>query len=431
MKKIFLLIALPALMVLVGCSNAAVKQSAKINNENVMLEDNLAHEELFGGSQLAPKKIGIPDIDPGSDPGWTKAPKIGVQFKSYNRDAVDYYAVRYVAAIADTADMTVTWSRGVSEKDSNKIRNMSGGYESSVRYDSLNNNSTSVNATGEGSGYQKYVVYTMYDIPQAQADSFIVAYLTLSKAGETSVSSKAVAARIAGGHAFSFAANKSSGYFMAGRIGGNDNVVLDLDAGSGTNKAEKADQSLVANDLFGYFLIANENEGYLSSFQYYGWDTFKDEQYYLERDAGSNLFKVRVSGTYDIYVNKDFKMWVNCDSTVNMNLYFKPDETWLGGDSKSAVWFNSAFHGLTLIDDVNKIYCLEGYNFKSYPTFNFTKHNPAVDGYSWYDDGGNCWDQTINITFTDNGNPTNNLYTITGGDYKARSGTWSHYSPSI
>ena len=90
MKKKLLLIALPALMALAGCSNFQNKPVQKETEllDNFMLEDTTAHEELFGAvdSNLNIKKIGVPDDDPGS----TDIPRVGVQFSdSYKRDVLD------------------------------------------------------------------------------------------------------------------------------------------------------------------------------------------------------------------------------------------------------------------------------------------------------------------------------------------------------
>ena len=66
MKKKLLLLTLPALMVLSGC--AGVSASPKANN--LMTEDTLAHEEIFGevveAGELGLKKLGprkAPTID--------------------------------------------------------------------------------------------------------------------------------------------------------------------------------------------------------------------------------------------------------------------------------------------------------------------------------------------------------------------------------
>lgn len=440
MKKKFLLAIIPALLALSSCAAGASK-----TKNDIFLEDTLAHEEIFGDVE----EVGyVKTLTPLKDPDPVnplEEPTIGVQYQPRYEKVADsgewYYSIRFVAAITSLS-VDAQWTRGVSNTNSEQLKPVGTNATliATTAYERVNDNGVITTASSvalkrdaepDTYPYHYFVVYTLRDIPETYADCFAVAYLTITDGVNTTVS-KAVAARIAGGHEFSFAANKSGGYFMAGTIGGSPNTILDLGAGSGDNKAQKLDQRLNANDLFGYYLIANANAGYLSSFQYYGWSTFKNEVYYLERDAGSELFKVRVGGTYDIYVNKDFQFYMGCDSVDNMTLYFKPDATWLGGSSKSAVYYtdNSSFNGLVIEDSENHIYKIEGYNFKTHPVIIFTKHNPAIAGYSWYGEGENCWDQTVNITYTDAGNPTKNLYTITGGDYKSRSGTWSIYNPS-
>ena len=423
MKKKLLLFALPALMVMSSCTYL---ESATVqNNFDYFKEDTVLNEGLFG--ELQPMRLGDPGDNPEAGSGFTSVPKIGVQYSGvYQADVKDgegnptgekknCFAVRYVAAIEglESGDVTAEWTRGVSDKSSNPVKPVAGGHYSTVEYTTLNDGNDPKSASSEGGKYAKYIVYTMYDIPEAQADSFIVAYLTLSKAGETPVRSKAVAARVAGDHAFSFAANKGRGYFMAGTIKGIPNSILDLGAGSGDNKAQLLDQELNTNDLFGYFLINNENDGYLSSFQYYGWDTFKDQQYFLERDSGSNLFQVRLHGVYDIYVNKDFKLWMNCDSIDDITLYLKPSEEWLSaGTEKFSVWYangestfaNNAF----LTKHANGIYKLENYNLISHPLIIFVRHDKDATSPSWDND----WSQTADINYTSTNGPDNQLKSV-------------------
>ena len=336
MKKKLLLIALPALMVLSGCSNALIEQPALYNDANIMLEDNLAHEELFGEAKLEPKKLGVPDVDPGSDPSWTKAPKIGVQFKSYQKAETDYYAVRYVAAINDTAGMTATWSRGVSQKDSNQIKAMSHDHVSLVKYDSLNNDSTPVTAASEG--FEKYIVYTMYDIPAAQDESYIAAYLTLSKDGEDDVVSKVVVTQLDGSNYFSFGMDQlvKDGYFMFNSRFG----ILEQDAGAdtdptdnGKNNAEFADIVINTGDKFGFFRFTT------SVFQFYGRQTFIDETAaeFAKSTTIDQFAQLYYGGRYTFYINHINMVYIT-PLHVTPTLYFQPNTNWKSDGARFAAY---------------------------------------------------------------------------------------------
>lgn len=447
MKKKLLILALPALMVMSSCTS--LESATAQNNFDFFKEDTAIHEEFFNKSQ--PMNLGEPEETPEAGSGFTSVPKIGVQYSGvYEVDVKDgegnptgekknCFAVRYVAAIEglESGAVTAEWTRGVSDKTSNPVKPVAGGHYSTVEYTTLNDGNDPKDASSEGGKYAKYVVYTMYDIPEAQADSFIVAYLTLSKIGETPVRSKAVAARVAGDHAFSFAPNKSAGYFMAGTIHGAPNTIVDFEAGSGKegeDKAKKLDQELNGNDLFGYYLINNTNGGYLSSFQYYGWTTFKDQQFYLERDSGSELFKVRIHGTYDLYINKDFHLWMDCDSADTVTLYFKPNNNWKA-TNKYGVWYTDnggSWSGgfLPLVDGETDVYKLEGYNFVSHPSIIFVRHNPSYDSPAW--DGGK-YDETATINFINadgSRSPLESMFTMQPDTWSGSGGTWSKYTPS-
>lgn len=316
MKKKLFLIALPALMVLSGCSKAPIKPVEKETLSNtVMFEDTVAHDDLFGDVNLNIKKLGAPEGDPvGDDPSWTKMPKIGVQFsgsyKGYERDGegkptetlVDYYAVRFVAAIAglESGAVTAEWTRGVSEKDGNEIKALSGGKISTVEYATLNNNSVPTNASSEGTGYNKYIVYTLYDIPASQVDSYVVAYLTLSKAGQVDVASKAVAARIGGENAFSFDSAMTA-HFLQGKINNVPNsLVKATEEPGGNNYAAYYGIQLLTSDSFGSFYYSPTH------FCYFGYEEyFTEESQYNESVLLGGYVSPKASGTYNLYLSND------------------------------------------------------------------------------------------------------------------------------
>ena len=76
MNKKLLLLALPALMVVSSCTY--MEHATKVE---LFKEDTVANEQLFG--ELLPNRLGVPEDTPAEDPGWTKTPKIGVQFRRF------------------------------------------------------------------------------------------------------------------------------------------------------------------------------------------------------------------------------------------------------------------------------------------------------------------------------------------------------------
>lgn len=299
MKKSLLLIALPALLALSSCGNVAGK--ANKDNYNYFKEDTVAHEEFFGGSELAPKRLGEPGDNPVQPGGqFTLTPKVGVQFASYVESAQTLYAIRYVAATSLTSltGVTASWTRGVSEKDGNQIKSLTGGHNSATLYESLNSNGSSVYATSESEGeFNNYLVYTMYGIPASQVDSYIVAYLTLSKAGQADVVSKAVAAKIDGTNCFSFASN-TDGYFLQGTIGGTPrSVVLASDSDITFVDAVYNDVAFESSDSFGSFYFDSSN------FKFFGYNTFFDgASDYFDEASLAEYSSPIAAGTHTLYV---------------------------------------------------------------------------------------------------------------------------------
>ena len=302
MKKKLLIIALPFFMALSSCAAAPFTPVEKANDGDLMLEDTKAHEDLFGDIKLAPRKLGDPEGGSvGEDPSWTKMPRIGVQFASYTKEAATVYAVRYVAAIAglEGGAITAEWTRGVSEKTGNEIKSIGGGHFSTVEYDTLNNGGTPKAATSEGTGYNKYIVYTLYDIPAAQVDSYVVAYLTLSKAEQQDAVSKAVAARVGGENAFSFYADEEA-HFLQGKINNSENsLVFATENPGGNNFAAYYGIHLLSTDSFGSFYYSSTH------FLYFGYETyFTQEDRYDESGLGGYVAP-KESGTYNLYLSNN------------------------------------------------------------------------------------------------------------------------------
>ena len=254
-------------------------------------EDNLAHEELFG--KLNPKRM---DPEPASE--WNLAPKVGVQHATYEIEEQTYYAVRYVAAISGLADgVTASWTRAVAGKDATIVKAQSDGHLSTVTYDTLNNNGTPMTATDEGSGYTKYIVYTIYDIPASQKDSFMMAYLTLSKEAEEPVVSKAIATRLAGTYFFSFD-NSTRGYFLGGNFNNTNEVITPNAEADEHSYAIFQNMDIRRTDYFGVFNYTGEE------FKYYGFSSFyTNSTTHFMND--NEIAKPKYRGDYVIKVSKD------------------------------------------------------------------------------------------------------------------------------
>ena len=331
MNKKLLLLALPALMVVSSCTY--MEHATKVD---LFKEDTVANEQLFG--ELLPNRLGVPDVDPGDDPTWTKAPKVGVQFKSYTESEVNYLAVRFVAAIQDTEGMTATWSRAVSEKDSNQIKPMAHDKVSSVKYDVLINGGSPKEATTEGTGYDKYVVYSIYNIPVAQDESYVAAYLTLSKDGEEDVVSKVVVSQLDGSNYFAFGMDQlaKDGYFIYNSRFGVVEQDTDADTDpedAGKDNARFADLVFNVGDKFGFFRFTT------SVFQFYGRQTFIDSTAaeFAKSTTIDQFAQLYYGGRYTFYVNHDNLVYIT-PLRVVPTLYFQPNANWKKDGARFAAY---------------------------------------------------------------------------------------------
>ena len=411
MNKKLLLIALPALMVMSSCTYL---QSATVQpKDEFFKEDTVLNEELFG--KLEPRQLGVPDVDPGADPSWTKAPKVGVQFRKYEKvaDSGDwYFAVRYVAAIADTEGMIATWSRAVSEKNSNQIKGMVHDKVSSVKYASLNNGGSPKAATSEGTGYDKYVVYSMYDIPEAQEESYIAAYLTLSKSEQEDVVSKVVVTQIDGSYNFSFDKNDlvKDGYFLQ-TTSGIVKQKADADTDPSTDAKDNAffENIPVNDEEFGLFRFTD------SCFQFFGYDKFfnsnedgdgvdqHSSQAFVKAADLDQFGEIYLPGTYNFYVNK-YNFVYTEPVSVTTTLYFQPNENWKADGARFAAYVYHKDHPedetATAIQwlDLSETVADSGIfkadiDITSHNYIIFCRMNPSEAENDW----ANKWNQTGNL----------------------------------
>ncbi len=361
-KKIFLAL-LPTFLVLTSCGG--LNQKSPVDK---IKEDNLAHEELFG--KLNPKRA---DPEPASE--WNLAPKVGVQHATYEIEEQTYYAVRYVAAISGLADgVTASWTRAVAGKDATIVKAQSDGHLSTVTYDTLNNNGTPMTATDEGSGYTKYIVYTIYDIPASQKDSFMMAYLTLSKEAEEPVVSKAIATRLAGTYSFSFD-NSTRGYFLGGNFNNTSGVITPNAEADEHSYAIFQNMDIRRTDYFGVFNYTGEE------FKYYGFSSFyTNSRTHFMND--NEIAKPKYRGEYLIKVSKDEEtrnqvlITRNTLRLDNSTVKYNGDRLSLkkGCDAQFSayVWSKSDGNLIRMLGDMNSYFDLDLWNYHVFNIKSFT-----------------------------------------------------------
>ena len=237
MKKIVLLMALPALMVLSSCS---VGPKAK----DAMIEDTVAHEEVFGEAKeigsLGVKKLNRSASD-------LIKPKIGVQYRSYSENETNYLAVRYVAAVA-TMNVTATWHKAVVTGAGSELMSLSS-IETTTAYAAVNDGGVVTEPSDYGEEYNYFVVYTLRKIPEDKADNYVMAYLTLSD-GENTVSSDAAVTKIENSDdSFSFD-SAETGFFLTGKINGTEGSSVAADSNTRGENAASFTADLSSGDNF-------------------------------------------------------------------------------------------------------------------------------------------------------------------------------------
>ena len=265
MNKKLLLLVIPAFMALSSCT---YMEHATVAKNFVFIEDNLAHEEIFGEAEVGgPAVKRMPVVD-------NKANyKVGYQIHFDDKGDADAsndeISIRFIAAI--NAEYTqMRWSRGVTDGAGQESRPFSDHrydealdkdvyFDSKVVYTHLANGAGNDEMTaGEDpfNDYTGFIIYSVLGIPyEANKDSYLGVTLKLTPAEGEAVQTDFYAVKIkknAGGDAsadaFSFSKNKS-GFFLAGTISGRTRTVNSDSSFKGDNPAA-FDTDFVANDSF-------------------------------------------------------------------------------------------------------------------------------------------------------------------------------------
>lgn len=337
MNKKLLLVTLPVLLAMTGC------QSARVNNQLVnkalvsdMVEDTLAHEEVFGGvedthifkANPAKATVGEPTV------------KIGcqIQFNDKNTQSTadDTISIRFLAALSD-GSVTAVWHRGLAQPNGYEgaepdPTNHSGVWKykftdstetttSSKKYDALNNGNVRIAAGEEGEyeDYQCFVIYTLMNIPYEQfKDSYLAAYVSLGNNN-----SKALAVKIEKDgdypkNSFSFDPNVT-GHFLQGTINGSKQLIYATEHESGGNYASYSNLSLKTTDSFGSFYYSKD-----SNFQFFGYNDFVQNtaNLYFGASSLSGYNKPKFDGTFSVYISSSNPNKVYGSTTKTVSVSF-------------------------------------------------------------------------------------------------------------
>ena len=417
MKKKILLAIVPALMILSSCAGVGPKK-AMIQPKEEMAEDTVVHEELFGEASRPIKLTPYRDPVVPSDPS-LKKPLVGVQYKD---EGGGKYAVRYVAAIA-ALDVEATWTRSICDENGNqqqtgdqKVVNKPVTYAyTAVSADNGSGDSfTTPESVDEDFHY--FVVYTLRNIPADQVDSYLCAYLTLEKGGN-SIRTLACVSKVSGGNSFAFDSESITGYFLQGKIGGTGNRIVtinDTPLDTAGNYAEKENIDFNANDEFGIFKWGGDH------FQFFGHGAFASGTDLVSKVNSSDYCKVTSLGTYSLYLTKTNDIHFAKCTTIYLVVGVwdagDADEryaSWVWGENASR-WFDWTLSGgkYTITLDLGR-----------YNTSHLCRMNNAVSANGWGGDGNPIWNRIDNITLPSNG-ATKIEYHVNGWSY----GDWTTVS---
>ena len=435
-RRLFLLLIMPLLFVVSSCSNISLDKG----NKEIIKVDTSLHEELFGNDNNTvsydldnnirqPRRLAEDLVEP----------PIGVQYLSYKEDTKDYYAVRYVAAIK-SLDIDARWTRAVSQKNGTQVKTLNSDTIVTTAYRTLTNGGVISTCSEEYPGFLYYVVFTMYDIPTSQEDSYVMAYLTISYGEETPVKSKAVITQIKGtGHSFSFDIDSvTNDYFIAIDHETGPDAVWYGGEGEDKPNPEENDHAVFTNasmefingDTFGLFKLTTTEFAFCDYPTYLGSTASKLTKLYSSRD---NYGQFYLTGKYNIYVNYQDKVYI-APTDVETTISLVPNSNWnetlnghaprfalyAFGGSAGEEWFDLTKKG------AQNLYYIDNFNIGTHTTVVFCR----MDGND--NKLENNWDnkdqQTSNLVINDSSGPTvinQCKYTIADGMWSYGGGTWS------
>lgn len=426
MKK-SLLIALPVLLVLSGCSRPIEKPKENYQAA-AMSEDNLAHEEVFGGEEDT--KV-LFNKNPYKAALTSDFVKVGYQIKFNDKGDADasndVISIRFVAALQGDVT-TAYWHRGLAQPNSYEGADVGGGvwkykfndgstHQSTVFYTALNNGGVRV-AAGEGDfeGYTCFAIYTLMNIPyETYKNSYLAAYVELTS--DNTIKSQGVAVKIerngtSSKNRFYFDASKTA-HFLEGTINnqvrdGVTNPVLyeDEETASGENYASYSSVPLKTTDSFGSFYYSVG-----TTFQYFGNSSFFGESSSLiSASASLSGYNSAVyNGVYNLFVSshyikdvEDFRNHVYTKAVsyeASLVFYFDAN-VWdtAGANFRMSMWKygGSASDNQTLLSgdrtvinvggEPKEVYEFDKFDFSKYDSFRIERLDPS-NGNTWNDTG--------------------------------------------
>ena len=357
MKKKFLLAVIPALMVLTSCAGAG--QKAEVKNDNLFVEDTLAHEEIFGESKIefidnvkAPLKA----------PSGPQEPVYGVQYQ----ESGDNVHMRFIAAIwLAHSSIEVEWTRTMYKGhdnggESGHVFKAEADKACTKAYTSLANGSedpvtiAQINSQyGDGDDYNYFVVYTMLNIPKTTyADYSIRANIKMNDMA----SATGIAATV-GQTAYATFNLGLTGHFISGKFNNvhdEYNPVYDEVHVKGSDNAVYYDLEVLPGDTLALVYYDDENNVFLLN----GTSRFINASGYYFNNSKKTMTAL-FKGTFTLYLNGSDQIHT-VPSLVVRPVYVHLDSWW---------FVDSASVALCAYDSSDKAGTVVYYTWNAHQTY--------------------------------------------------------------
>ena len=347
MKKKFLLGIIPALLALSSCAGLGPKEDVK--EDDLFIEDTLAHEEIFGESKIELQDYKSPLKRP---PMGISTPIYGVQYQ--DSEEVGKIHMRFIAAIwLDDPSHTVKWTRTMYKGHDNGDQSGHVFKEEldvgcSKAYTSLANGSekpltiADINEQygDEYNEYNYFVVYTMLNIPEeTYSDYSIRANIIINDLPFY----QGIAATV-GGNANAVFDMSLTGHFISGKFGDSRASYApeyDDEKGEtkGDNNAVYYNVTLEEGDTFALVYYDEVNNVFLLN----GTARDGDIGYYFSNDQ--KTMTTRYAGTYNIYLNGSDMIYSSPTTKLTRPIYVDVSERTWWGEASSRKTVLYAFNG--------------------------------------------------------------------------------------
>ena len=359
MKKKLLLLALPMLMALSACSGVSNKQVEKpLNFADVVIEDTLAHDEIFGNEKLP--SLGVRNLDAID----AAQPAFGIQSHEetveINHVDTECISIRFIAAIkivdrnddhvVDDLDLAATnavWQRTLFEGNGD-IVNTPGSFSEMVSQKAY---TTLADGGGEltiddfnnshlpATDYTHFVVCSLINIPKEAFGDYFITLGFMINDPNVNPFMIAVSVDLTKQMVFDMADfNHEREYYLVGKNADGTKLVVEEDAetqgANPENNFASFTHSFNQNDEFVIVWIKSADEN--SKFKIWNSSVLTGDGNNIGTyfENSNRKIKALFKGDYVLYFNNSSQLWQSSNHVeTNGYLYVDVNVSWWGNDS--------------------------------------------------------------------------------------------------